>query len=414
MSGSHALFAPSSAHRIATCPGSLLATKDLPDAPGFEAVEGTVAHYLHELALRDGTNPASFVGMRPSAFMPADELTPAEWGLLGDFVVPPEMPVHVMESVDRCRQIEGVHFVEERVCIDQYTPIPDQFGTSDHFCVDPDNTLFVDDLKYGKGVKVFARRNPQLVLYALGVIERYDWLHGFSKVVLRILQPRLDHFDVWETTADELRAIGAWLRERFRLAMEPDAPFQPETHACQFCKLRPVCPALFEATRLLVAGHFDDLDNGIQPQPDADWPISTPNPATLTHAQIATVIAHKSLIEGFLGAVETRAMHLLLHDGDAVPGLKLVEGRTNRSWRSREHAIAFLESVFLDPFEHDLLSPAKAEKALPKPLRAELAALIHKPPGAPTLAPADDPRPAFSPHADLAFPDLTLPQASPP
>src|SRR5690606_38688486 len=70
MAEQHATYAPSSAHRIATCPGSLLATKDLPDTASFEAVEGTVGHAIHEavmLACLSGSEQVS--GMRAEDYV---------------------------------------------------------------------------------------------------------------------------------------------------------------------------------------------------------------------------------------------------------------------------------------------------------------------------------------------------------
>jgi hypothetical protein len=412
MAGQHAFFAPSSAHRVATCPASLLRTKDLPDKPSFEAVEGTVAHAIHEIVLLHDVDPTQYVGRPANYFLRPNDLSEAEWALLEGWTVPPEMPGYVLDSADWCREAPGKHLVEQRLSISRWTPLPDQFGTSDHIALDfSSGTLIVTDLKYGKGVQVFAERNYQAVMYALGAIDEFSMLGDFSKVVVRISQPRLDHRDVWETTVDELFEIGAWLKERFTLALAPDAPFHPEKHACQFCKLKPTCPALYERARELASGWFDNLDADVSnPMPSADWPLSAPDPITLVPEQIALVLENADLVTGFLEAVQKNAIHRLLHS-QSVPGWKIVEGRSNRRWRDEIAAEAWLRERQVDPRKPPpMISPADAEKKLPKALRKEMAALAIKPEGKPTLAAESDPRPVFTPAtADGMFADESDP-----
>lgn len=399
MSGQHAVFAPSSAHRIATCPASLLRTKDLPDRPSFEAVEGTVAHALHALVLTHGVDPATYVGRRADYILLPNELTPDEWALLDGWTVPAEMATYVRDSADWCLEMRGYKFVEQRLSVSRWTPIPDQFGTSDFVALDLDaGALDICDLKYGKGVQVFAERNPQLVMYALGALDEFECMGAIGQVRIHVSQPRLDHRDTWETTPAELREIGEWLRDRFTLALKPDAPFNPEKHACQFCKLKPTCPGLYDRTLSLANGWFDDLTCEIaKPDIDRTWPLSMPDPRALNSEYLSRVLEEADMIEGFLEAVRAHATHLLLHSQD-VPGWKIVEGRSNRQWRDAEAAKAWLEKHAVDPHKPaQIISPAEAEKALPKALRTELAPLVVKPTGKPTLAPVSDRRPAFTP-----------------
>ena len=83
----------------------------------------------------------------------------------------------------------GDHYVEVRVehtayCpdVDEFgDPLGQQFGTSDHICVSvAQRTMWIDDYKHGKGVKVYAERNKQATKYALGAIDEYDYLYGFK------------------------------------------------------------------------------------------------------------------------------------------------------------------------------------------------------------------------------------------
>ena len=421
MSGSHAFFAPSSAHRVATCPASLLQTKDLPDNVSFEAVEGTVAHYIHEQCLLHNIPATNFVGMSPHQFMDRTELTNDEWSLLPwsrlgqdtDFIVTDDMAAYVQESVDFCAGHVGKHYVEQRVNVSMYTPLDDQFGTCDFAAITKDDVLHIIDLKFGKGVKVFAERNLQLIMYALGFIEEHDMFYSFDRVNITISQPRLDHRDTWETTATELREVGLWLKERFTLALQPDAPFHPEEHACKFCKLKPVCPALAERAKQLALTMFDKIEGDIaKPEPDGDWPLSAHEVAPLTPEQLAVVLDNAKLIEGFLSAAKDHAVHLLLHDSP-VPRYKLVEGRTIRVWKGDDESIvSALETLGVDdPFKpRSIISVADAEKQLKKlkalkddEISARFAAMIDKPAGSPTLAPESDKRKAYTAKASDMF-----------
>lgn len=410
MAGQHAFFAPSSAHRVATCPASLLRTKDLPDNPSFEAVEGTIAHAIHELVLLHNVDPTEYVGRPASYLLRKNDLSEAEWALVKDWTVPAEMPVYVTESADWCREVPGEHFVEQRLSISRWTPLPDQFGTSDHIAVDfPSKTMWVTDLKYGKGVQVFAERNYQAVLYALGALDEFEMFGDIERIFIRISQPRLDHRDTWETTPAELREIGAWLKERFTIALEPDAPFHPEKHACQFCKLKPTCPGLYERAHALSNGWFDDLTAETKAENlSDDWPLSAPDVKSLEPRHLALLLENAKMLEEFLEAVRSHAIHRLLHSQE-VPGWKIVEGRSNRRWKDQVAAQDFLKRHKIDPFDAPkMISPAVAEKMLSKPLRKACAALAEKPPGSPTLAPVSDERPAFTPAtANGMFDDVS-------
>lgn len=56
--------------------------------------------------------------------------------------------------------------------------------------------LFITDLKYGKGVKVEAKDNSQLMLYALGAYREFSFAfeRDIEDVVMTIAQPRIGNF----------------------------------------------------------------------------------------------------------------------------------------------------------------------------------------------------------------------------
>lgn len=422
MAGRHATYAPSAGYRIATCPGSLLATKDLPDTSSFEAVEGTVAHAVHEHVLNavqgGGRFPRAdsadyFISWQGTKLMEPGELTEEEEAIAREIFVDTEMANYVQESVDWCLELQGEHFIEQRVDISWITPLEDQFGTCDHAVITMEDgrcKLVITDLKYGKGVKVFAEENIQLAMYALGFLNKYEWLYNFDEVVIRVSQPRLDHKDEWNTTVTRLYEIAEWLKERFTLALQPNAPFGPDEHACKFCRLKPTCPALAERTRQLAHGMFKNLDEEeiTNPDPDGEWPLSTPSVKPMSPEQLAVVLNNAKLVTDFLSSVETRAVDLLMHN-EQVPGYKLVEGRSNRRWRNDEAAERFLLSEGIpeeELYTQKFVSVAEAEKKLDKAGKEVLALHVQKPRGKPTLAIESDKREPYSLTVSDMFDDM--------
>ena len=66
-------------------------------------------------------------------------------------------------------------FVEYHVDLSMY--VPGCYGTADCAVVVGD-TLHIFDLKYGKGVQVYADENPQLMMYALRRTRRNTHQHA--------------------------------------------------------------------------------------------------------------------------------------------------------------------------------------------------------------------------------------------
>jgi hypothetical protein len=103
------------------------------------------------------------------------------------------------------------------------------------------------------------------------------------------------------------------------------------------------------------------------------------------------------------GAVKEHAQSVLAAGG-IVPGYKLVAGRALRRWADEKAAGDKLDDILGDEaYVVKLISPSQAEKKLGRKKAGEIADLIVKPQGKPTLAPEADPRPAID---GAAFNDL--------
>lgn len=366
----HAKLSASGSHRWLACPGSVSAEDAIPSRPSSPfAHEGTCAHELAELVLHNGGTAFDWVGRR---LVENNEHT-----------VGHDMATHVQEYVDYVAGLGGFQEYEQRVDFSEW--VPGGFGTADSI-VTVDDTLYVVDLKYGKGVEVYADHNPQGMLYALGALSERDMLEDFARVVIVIHQPRRDHVSEWETTPAQIYEWAEWVKERAALALSADAPRQPGEKQCRFCAAKATCPALFRHTQETLLADFDSLDGEL------------PSTDTLSDAQLRQVLDNKKLIASFLDAVEDH-VNERLGRGDTFPGYKLVEGRSVRRWKDASEAEkALVDRLGDDAFESKLLTVAKAEKLIGKAKAKDLAPLIEKPEGAPTLAPESDKRKALAPN----------------
>ena len=173
MSAHATLFASGSKQWIA-CLGSVRLEEQFPDVENEYSLYGSNAHKLAEYCLANGLD--------------AHDHSIGEL----DIEVDDEMIAGVQEYLDYVGSLKGECFIEQRV---DFSPwVPEGFGTADFICIG-DNTLTVVDLKFGKGVKVFAEDNTQEILYALGAWHEYGFMFDIETIKIVIVQPRLDHID---------------------------------------------------------------------------------------------------------------------------------------------------------------------------------------------------------------------------
>ena len=116
---------------------------------------------------------------------------------------------------------------------------------------------------------------------------------------------------------------------------------------------------------------------------------------------MASVLASKSLIDGWISAIATHATERL-ESGSGFTGYKLVEGRSTRRWYDDETAEFRLREIIgvEKSVTTKVISPTQAQKILGAKRKDEIAEMIVKPAGKPTLVPDSDKRLAISVTAD--------------
>jgi hypothetical protein len=379
----HSALAPSAASRWLRCPGSVVATmRRHTDTAGYDAAWGTVAHRQTECILRDNA-PAYAHGQ-----------VVVENGF--EVVIDDEMDLAVARAVEWVQSLgSGWVLFEQRVLFDHLTPIPDQGGTADVIHLSPDgDVLTIQDHKFGTGVRVFATENDQLRIYAIGAMR----LLGVrpKRIVLRVCQPRLDHFDEWSCDVEHLDRFAEEVRAAAHAAFAPNPPRNATPSGCRFCPVKADCAEIASAVERMADVVFADEPAEIDPG--------------IAIERVGDILRWRGTIDAWFKALEQRLLEAL-EGGARVPGWKIAEGRVNRKWADPDQAAAMLQIMGLPEervFDRVLITPAEAERRLAKfrmwSRKSALDGLTVKPQPPRTVARDIDPRSALAASASVFEP----------
>jgi hypothetical protein len=272
----------------------------------------------------------------------------------------------------------------------QVTIADDCWGTADAVVVMQEE-LIVNDLKTGTGVTVWAKDNPQLLIYALG--SYYDWKdwHTFKTVRLVIDQSAKGHYDEQVITVDELLEFETKVLECIgnikRLNEGKSIPvekYNPGPKQCQWCDARGVCPALKAKVDEETAKDFELMAN----------------------AELGEALQSVPMIKAWIKGVEDRAKMTMLENEEHVPGFKVVKGKRSRGWIDPDAALAYLRprvKAFVSncyvskPMTMPQIEKVLKDKSLHKVNNLDISNLFEWREGSPTIAVDDDPRQAIMP-----------------
>lgn len=377
----HALLSASSAHRWLKCTPSAVLESQFPDTTSEAAKEGTLAHELAELKIqlliKDITKRTYNARVKKLK----------EQELWND-----EMESCTQKYADIINDIMLSYNIAPSVQIEQKLNltkiIPEGFGTADCVIMCGDD-LHVIDYKHGKGVPVSAENNPQMMLYALGAVYKYALIYSFKRIVLHIVQPRIDNFSTWELSAYDLYKFSKEVERIAAIAYAGEGEFNPGEEQCKFCRASQTCRARAEKNV--------ELAFATEKKPDL-----------LTDAEIGEYLEKGATVADWLKGLQEYALGQCLAGKD-IPGWKAVEGRSVRDWSDMDAAFAKLKESGIPEdmlWERKAKTLAQVEKIVGKKDFEDVCGeFVIKPPGKPTLVPASDKREAVkgTPSANEAF-----------
>lgn len=356
----HSILPPSGSHRWLNCTPSARLEQEFNDTESEAAKEGTAAHALCEHKLKKALHIRS---RRPVSDYGSDEMEECADAYV-DFI---------MEQAEAAKQVckDPIVLIEQHLDFSCY--VPDGFGTGDCIIIS-DEKLHIVDFKYGMGVLVEAKDNPQMKLYALGALELYDALYDINEVSMTIFQPRRENVSTWTIPVTDLRD---WAENE--LKPKAQMAYNGEGEWCTFCRAAVRCRARAEEKLKLAQKEFK-------------------MPPLLTDAEIEEIISVLPDLTKWANEITVYATDAAVNHGKEWSGFKVVEGRSVRKYRDEEEvAEAAQKAGYTDIYRTSLITLTEMQKLMGRQKFEEiLGSLIYKPPGKPTLVPATDKRPAMN------------------
>jgi Protein of unknown function (DUF2800) len=356
----HALLAPSASDRWIPCPGSVAANAAIPDDPSKsnpDAELGTAAHTLFQMCVLTGE------GCRADDYMGLE----VEDGYFVDTNMADAVQVAldwVWEYVEMNGGLRKLNiYTERRVPIGAEFGIEPELcnGTSDLFIEHIDGScLVVLDYKHGRGVKVYAKDNTQMLCYTVGA--RAERGSKFKSYKLVIAQPRankrraIDEWDIKDARVNQFIKIAS---ASARASLLPNAPRSAGEH-CRWCRAAPGCYAYRDKIRAVAEIEFDAIEDEDGVRVD---PLDR-----LTPEQYADILDEAQTIENWLHAVRAHALRLV-QNGVAIPRYTLGWTQRRRIWHAdkQKNLLAYLrkKGFVREQYTHtEMLSPPQMLKLL--------------------------------------------------
>jgi hypothetical protein len=141
--------------------------------------------------------------------------------------------------------------------------------------------------------------------------------------------------------------------------LNPAFPPVPSDSACQYCSAKTICPAQANMVEVV---------------------HSAPPVEVLTEEQISVLLTKFDMVEDYIKAVRDHALKRM-EKGAVIAGWQLAPKRALRSWTSEEEAmkhLMFLGMGIKEITKTELITPAQAEKLLPKGLKETIEPLTSR------------------------------------
>lgn len=389
----HGLLSGSSAYIWTQCTGSVFLNKDLPEEPPSKhADKGTKAHTAAEIMLEDflqhqihGTDP----DIRAHLLIDDDE---------------------VLELASKAKELEWEHVFKKHVTGKAY-------GQEDRFVIDEKLGMYghvdlwvlehddkakrvarISDRKFG-AVYVAAKKNAQLAFYAYALREEVRAAgKDIDYVVASIVQPKWEK-EPYRETIFTSKQLDVWGKKFFDAAHQVFVKQKPKFKVgswCTYCKAQGICPKfqkdLSKKTSLkLIEGDVSAL----------------PTPEQVPDEIIKNIVLRSDELTTFVKACKAYVMNRH-REGKPIPGTKVIEGKSKRTWAKDVDIGQFLiSSGIKDPYNAPKVKGITViEKELKKLFPGGKAAEVMQQLVTKTSPPLqvvgeDDPRPAVKDFAQM-------------
>ena len=383
MMAEHAVLSASSAKKWLNCTGSVAMESVMPYEESEFAKEGTVAHKLGELKIKREQNDISYVEYcKAVEGLEIDEEMQYYTENYKDFVIE-----RYHNALQKCGYV--ILELEKKVDYSKYAK--EGFGTSDVVIV-TSGYLEIIDLKYGKGVKVEAQNNYQLMLYGLGALEAYDWLYDVNTIVMTIYQPRIDNISTFELSKSDLCQWGESIKDIAEIAYNGNGTCVAGKHCTEgFCRALPKCKTFSE-----YVGSIEQYQNKTI--------------EILSNDEIAEILYKVDDLVKYAKKVKEYVLKQMLN-GEEFTGYKLVEGRKSRCYSVSDSEVVamLLQKGYTEDivYKKELRSVADMKKVLGTDFNDILSEFVLTKRGNPTIATLEDKRPLYN-SAESDFKNINV------
>ena len=394
----HAVCSASSSKMWLNCPPSARLQELFPNESSIYAERGTYVHELGEYKIRKAHNEQVD---RPKSDEFDDEDADRNSDLYCEIVLEAEQQMKKEHG-------EAVMFIEERL---DFSPwVPEGFGSVDCLLCAP-GEVRIFDYKNGH-VFVDADHNPQMMLYALGAVNAYDFLFDFQAISMTIVQPNVENISTYTVSKDELLSWGEWVKPRAIMAFNGEGEQCPGDETCRWCRAKAVCEARKAEALALAQSEFVDLDaaegalcdgqsdveetDATAPYaPDTDTVVFK-QPMLVPQEEIERILPILNRIEDWISSVFAYVASEAINHGVKWKGYKIVEGKSRRQFTDTDAvAKAAKEAGFEDLYKTEMKTLTEIEKMMGrKTFNQVLGEYVLKPPGRLSLVPVGDPREA--------------------
>lgn len=371
---SHAVLSASGAHRWLNCTPSARIEENEPDVESPYTLEGTNAHEIAEVEILNviGEISGAEYAKRISKLKKSEHYKPENANPIMSYVS------FVVEKYleAKTKYPEAELRLEEKYDLTEY--IPEGFCTGDATVITSDYIEIID-LKFGQGVTVNAKYNPQLNIYGIGALLAYGWMYDVKEVRRTIFQPRLKHISSVTSTPDELIT---WIQRKTETIKKAYAGegVKEAGDWCKFCKNKSKCDTLASYNLQLAKHEFKP-------------------PHQLSDESLIEVFERKDALVEWAEAVHKYVLEQALK-GKKFSGYKLVSGRGRRKYTNEEdikdklNELGFAEDQYIEP---KLKALTKLEAVLGEvEFKEILGDYVQVQEGKPALVPVSDSRPAMN------------------